>query len=198
MDKEEPLRRFIRKMPRRALQPGRRRRRRSAASPSRSTMRPASRVRDRAACRHRRPLRKPVPGRPGNDGFSLRLAARLIGRASTDRPCRFLSATDLRLTERGDGRPFAVQEHHAPQGRSRTRCASKLFSKLAREITVAAKLGLPDPAMNARLRLAMLSARAPRTCRRTISSAPSRRRPAATARTTRRSATRAMARAASP
>ena len=28
---------------------------------------------------------------------------------------------------------------------------SKLFSKLAREITVAAKLGLPDPAMNARL-----------------------------------------------
>ena len=29
---------------------------------------------------------------------------------------------------------------------------SKLFSKLAREITVAAKLGTPDPAMNARLR----------------------------------------------
>jgi YebC/PmpR family DNA-binding regulatory protein len=37
---------------------------------------------------------------------------------------------------------------------------SKLFSKLAREITVAAKLGLPDPAMNARLRAAMLAARA--------------------------------------
>jgi YebC/PmpR family DNA-binding regulatory protein len=37
---------------------------------------------------------------------------------------------------------------------------SKLFSKLAREITVAAKLGTPDPAMNARLRLAMLNARA--------------------------------------
>ena len=37
---------------------------------------------------------------------------------------------------------------------------SKLFSKLAREITVAAKLGVPDPAMNARLRLAMLNARA--------------------------------------
>ena len=30
---------------------------------------------------------------------------------------------------------------------------SKLFSKLAREITVAAKMGLPDPNMNARLRL---------------------------------------------
>ena len=37
---------------------------------------------------------------------------------------------------------------------------SKLFSKLAREITVAAKLGLPDPAMNARLRSAVIEARA--------------------------------------
>jgi YebC/PmpR family DNA-binding regulatory protein len=37
---------------------------------------------------------------------------------------------------------------------------SKLFGKLAREITVAAKLGLPDPAMNPRLRAAMLAARA--------------------------------------
>ncbi|KZE27533.1 YebC/PmpR family DNA-binding transcriptional regulator [Chelatococcus daeguensis] len=37
---------------------------------------------------------------------------------------------------------------------------SKLFSKLAREITVAAKLGLPDPAMNPRLRAAILAARA--------------------------------------
>ena len=37
---------------------------------------------------------------------------------------------------------------------------SKLFSKLAREITVAAKLGLPDINMNARLRAAVLAARA--------------------------------------
>src|ERR1700752_3241736 len=37
---------------------------------------------------------------------------------------------------------------------------SKLFSKLAREITVSAKLGLPDPAMNPRLRAAVLAARA--------------------------------------
>ncbi len=34
------------------------------------------------------------------------------------------------------------------------------FSKLSREITVAAKAGLPDPAMNARLRAAILAARA--------------------------------------
>ena len=37
---------------------------------------------------------------------------------------------------------------------------AKLFAKLAREITVAAKNGLPDPEMNARLRLAMQAARA--------------------------------------
>ncbi|WP_028033615.1 YebC/PmpR family DNA-binding transcriptional regulator [Chelativorans sp. J32] len=37
---------------------------------------------------------------------------------------------------------------------------SKMFSKLAREITVAAKAGLPDPAMNPRLRLAVQNARA--------------------------------------
>ena len=37
---------------------------------------------------------------------------------------------------------------------------SKMFSKLAREITVAAKLGAPDPAMNPRLRLAVQNARA--------------------------------------
>ena len=37
---------------------------------------------------------------------------------------------------------------------------SKLFSKLAREITVAAKAGLPDPDMNPRLRLAINNAKA--------------------------------------
>lgn len=37
---------------------------------------------------------------------------------------------------------------------------SKMFSKLGREITVAAKQGLPDPAMNPRLRLAIQNARA--------------------------------------
>ncbi|MGO7543828.1 YebC/PmpR family DNA-binding transcriptional regulator [Rhizobium ruizarguesonis] len=37
---------------------------------------------------------------------------------------------------------------------------SKMFSKLAREITVAAKAGLPDPTMNARLRLAIQNAKA--------------------------------------
>ena len=36
---------------------------------------------------------------------------------------------------------------------------SKLFSKLAKEITVAAKMGMPDPAMNPRLRLAVQNAK---------------------------------------
>ncbi|MGZ8391113.1 MAG: YebC/PmpR family DNA-binding transcriptional regulator [Rhodoplanes sp.] len=37
---------------------------------------------------------------------------------------------------------------------------SKLFGKLAREVTVAAKLGSPDPGMNPRLRAAIIAARA--------------------------------------
>jgi YebC/PmpR family DNA-binding regulatory protein len=37
---------------------------------------------------------------------------------------------------------------------------SSLFSKLSREITVAAKMGLPDPDANARLRAAVIAARA--------------------------------------
>src|ERR1044071_1802151 len=36
---------------------------------------------------------------------------------------------------------------------------SKLFGKLAREITVAAKMGTPDPNMNPRLRAAIVAAR---------------------------------------
>ncbi len=37
---------------------------------------------------------------------------------------------------------------------------SKLFGKLAREITVSAKMGVPDPTMNPRLRAAIIAARA--------------------------------------
>ena len=37
---------------------------------------------------------------------------------------------------------------------------AKLFAKLGREITVSAKIGGGDPAMNPRLRLAMATARA--------------------------------------
>ena len=70
---------------------------------------------------------------------------------------------------------------------------SKVFSKLAREITVAAKMGMPDPAFNARLRLAVANARAQSMPKDNID-APSRRRRAARARTTTKFATRATAR----
>ena len=47
---------------------------------------------------------------------------------------------------------------HRKGAQDKKRAAS--FSKLSREITVAAKSGMPDPAMNARLRAAVLTARA--------------------------------------
>ena len=47
---------------------------------------------------------------------------------------------------------------HRKGAQDRKRAAA--FSKLSREITVAAKSGLPDPLMNARLRAAVLAARA--------------------------------------
>ena len=72
---------------------------------------------------------------------------------------------------------------------------SKVFSKLAREITVAAKMGVPDPAMNPRLRLAIQNAKA-ESMPRTTFSGPSTRRSAAMPRTMTRSATRATVRAA--
>jgi YebC/PmpR family DNA-binding regulatory protein len=49
-----------------------------------------------------------------------------------------------------------IQSRKGAQDKKR----SKLFSKLAREITAAAKIGVPHPAMNARLRTAVQAARA--------------------------------------
>ena len=73
---------------------------------------------------------------------------------------------------------------------------SAMFSKLSREITVAAKMGLPDPDMNPRLRAAVLAAKAqsmPKdNIQRSIDKAA-----AATPRPTRKFATRASAPAAS-
>jgi YebC/PmpR family DNA-binding regulatory protein len=68
---------------------------------------------------------------------------------------------------------------------------SKLFGKLAREITVSAKLGTPDPDMNPRLRAAIIAARAENMPKDNIERAIKKAR-AATARITSRSVTRAM------
>ena len=48
-----------------------------------------------------------------------------------------------------------IQDRTGAQDKKR----SKIFSKLSRDITLAAKQGIPDPAANARLRLAIASAR---------------------------------------
>src|ERR1700676_1671624 len=45
---------------------------------------------------------------------------------------------------------------------------SKLFGKRAREIAISATLGLPDPAMNPRLRAAIIAARAENMTKDTI------------------------------
>ena len=74
---------------------------------------------------------------------------------------------------------------------------SKLFGKLAREITVSAKIGLPDPDMNPRLRAAIIAARAENMPKDNIDRAI-KKAWAAMPRTTRRSATKAMGPAASP
>ena len=75
---------------------------------------------------------------------------------------------------------------------------AKVFTKLIRELTTAARTGLPDPAANPRLRAAIAGRPQRQHVRRTPSSARSSAAPAAmTAPTTRRCATRATAPAAS-
>jgi len=74
----------------------------------------------------------------------------------------------------------------------------KLFSKILREITVAARNGGGDPKANMRLKAAIESAKEA-NMPRTTSSAPSRRVPASSRENrTRRSRTRGTRRAASP
>ena len=76
---------------------------------------------------------------------------------------------------------------------------AKAFTKLIRELTVAARTGLPDPDFNPRLRAAIIAAKAANmpkdTMERAIKRGSGERRRRAT---TKRCATRAMARAASP
>ena len=49
-----------------------------------------------------------------------------------------------------------IQHRKGAQDKKR----AKIFSRLAKEITVAAKMGMPDPDSNPRLRTAILAARA--------------------------------------
>jgi transcriptional/translational regulatory protein YebC/TACO1 len=74
---------------------------------------------------------------------------------------------------------------------------SAMFSKLSREITVAAKMGMPDPDMNPRLRLAVNAAKAQSMPKDNIQRAIDKAAKGDDARITRKCATRAMAPAAS-
>ena len=72
---------------------------------------------------------------------------------------------------------------------------SKLFSKLSREITVSAKLGMPDPGHNPRLRAAIAAAKAQSMNKDAIQRAINKAL-GGEARTTKRYATKGTARAA--
>ena len=72
-----------------------------------------------------------------------------------------------------------------------------MFSKLSREITVAAKMGLPDPDMNPRLRAAINAAKAQSVPKDNIQRSIDKAARAATPKPTRKSATKASAPAAS-
>src|SRR6201991_1188016 len=87
----------------------------------------------------------PVGWRPIRPRFPLSLADNSL---ETKRPCMAGHSQFKNIMHR-KGRQDAQK--------------SKLFGKLAREITVAAKLGTPDPAMNPRRRAAVFSPRAENT-----------------------------------
>jgi YebC/PmpR family DNA-binding regulatory protein len=98
----------------------------------------------------------------------LDFAQRAPYKAPNIKPCTAASIAHFRAERAVEVR---ATEEHAMAGHSQfknimhrkgrqDKVKSKLFGKLAREITVSAKIGIPDPAMNPRLRAAMLAARA--------------------------------------
>ena len=68
------------------------------------------------------------------------------------------------------GRSFQVGQHPASQGRQDAK-RSNLWTKLVREIIVAARMGGGDPESNSRLRLALIKARGGNVPKDTISNA---------------------------
>ena len=75
---------------------------------------------------------------------------------------------------------------------------AKIFTKLIRELTTAARSGLPDPAANPRLRAAVIAARAANMSKDTVDRAIKRGAGGAIPTISKRCATRAMAPAVSP
>src|SRR5438132_11963957 len=97
-------------------------------------------------------MKQSSPARRALDCF----AEFIIGPATSGRT-RWLAMTKRRETEAMAGHSQFKNIMHR-KGRQDA-AKSKLFGKLAREITVSAKLGSPDPAMNPRLRAAVIAAR---------------------------------------
>ena len=150
MEKEEPIRRFLQKTPGARFEP----------ASGEATLSGVAVETDDA---HR-----PVPARSRRSASAAgcRRRARLLGMmdfCASPHPIRPRQRLiEPRPAGRTDGTPMAGHSQFANimhrKGKQDAK-RSKLFSKLAREITVAAKMGLPDPAMNARLRAAILAAR---------------------------------------
>ena len=79
-----------------------------------------------------------------------------LGRASPDNahlPCSSQTEADHAMAGHSAFKNIMHKKGKADAARA------KMFAKFSREITVAAKLGSPDPAMNPRLRLAVKAAK---------------------------------------
>ena len=99
----------------------------------------------------RRPRRCSTPTRP-----ALRVSSRLHVRASERRTAGSGSQLAGKGPMAGHSKFKNIMYRKGAQDKKR----SAMFSKLSREITVAAKMGLPDPDMNPRLRAAVNAASA--------------------------------------
>ena len=147
MNKDEPLNRFLRKVPGSKFEP---------AIRPRHFMRPGGgnrRYHRPGAARRRGAARRGAGA--GAAGF-LGLADRVYFRCD---PAYIAAGINL-IARRADMAGHSQFKNIMHRKGKQDKVRSKLFGKLAREITVSAKLGLPDPAFNPRLRAAVIAARA--------------------------------------
>ena len=87
----------------------------------------------------------------------LQAEARLVGSLAKRLRVRAIPFTRTKRSETMAGHSKFKNIMHRKGAQDKKR--SNLFSKLSREITVAAKMGMPDPDMNPRLRLAVNAAK---------------------------------------
>ena len=141
MAKEEPLHRFLRKHPVRRGSSRPRARRRCAASRSKPTTRPGSRAAS-APVRLGGRLEQACPP-SGTERFGRALY--FLARAAPIRHGQFIPTRGRERAQRGAMAGHSQFKNIMHRKGRQDAVKSKLFGKLAREITVSAKLGLPDP-----------------------------------------------------